>query len=384
MSKGKGKGKGKDVDWEEEPEGRAGEAGLPGDAELEELESEALDAGDDPDEDAREDDADGNREDAREDDEPATLEEARERLADLEARRKDENRGMRRQITKLRQRGRERQLYEEPVRPEERQTPELKIPDSMTLEIDDDGKPVLSQKQIKELVEAQRAVQAPAADARRGQGAVDQTAARYQAFRDDFIDDTDDPDTAEQVIDELEGAYNYLNRRFEKMVRSGERPRSADDVFDTFENDGTIEAFEERYPGIDPMQLLEAPTSQRKFDKLVNARLDGLERSPRRGRGRGRVAPRRDRDDDEDEGSNPIPRRRVRRVEADDDGPARGGLRRSPRRSMRRRGGERKSSDSTSLQRFVDADVEDVLSMKREDIEEVARRSSTRRTRSRR
>ena len=380
----KGKGKGKDVDWEEEKEGRAGDDGMPDNDELEELESEALDAGDDPDEDDREDDreddVDGNREDARDPQEPATLEEARERLSELEARRKDENRGMRRQITKLRRRGREQRLFDEPRGDPAPQTPELKIPDSMTLEIDDDGKPVLSQKQIKELVEAQRAVHVP--DARRGQRAVDATASRYQGFRDDFIDDTDDPETAEQVIDELEGAYNYLNRQFEKIVKSGERPRNADDVYDIFEEDGTMASFKKKYPTIDPMQLLEAPTSQRKFDRLVNDRLDDLERSPRRGRRRrGRVTLRRDRDDDEDEGSNPIPRRRAGRVDQDDDGPARGALRRSPRRSMRRRGGERQPSDSTSLQRFADADVEDVLNMKREDIEEVARRSSKRRTR---
>ena len=153
----KGKGKGKDVDWVEESEGSAGDEGVPGDAELEELESEALDAGDDPDE----DDADGNREDASEGNEPTTLEEARERLADLEARRKDENIGMRRQITKLRRRGREQRLYEDPRGAPTPQTPELKIPDSMTLEIDDNGKPVLSQAQIKELVEAQRFAQTP-------------------------------------------------------------------------------------------------------------------------------------------------------------------------------------------------------------------------------
>lgn len=378
----KGKGKGKDVDWEEEKEGRAGDDGMPGDAELEDLESEALDAGDDPDdgdpEDDREDDIDGNREDDRDPKEPATLEEARERLSALEARRKDENRGMRSTITKLRRRGRQQRL-EEPRGAPAQQTPELKIPDSMTLEINDDGKPVLSQNQIKELVEAQRAVQAPSAS--RGQRAVDATATRYQGFRDDFIDDTDDPETAEQVIDELEGAYNYLNRQFEKMIKGGERPRNADEVYDIFEEDGTMQSFKKKYPTIDPMQLLEAPTSQRKFDRLVNDRLDDLERSPRRGRKRGRVTLRRDRDDDEDEGSNPIPRRRAGRVDQDDDGPARGALRRSPRRSMRRRGGERQPSDSTSLQRFADADVEDVLNMKREDIEEVARRSSKRRTR---
>ena len=99
--------------------------------------------------------------------------------------------------------------------------------------------------------------------------------AMYERMRSELLDEVEDADAVRGAIEDLEGAYAWLDRRLvEHVQQTGVVPRGPDDLFEIFDEEGIREEFERKYPAMDLDTLVEAPTGKRKLERCVAGYLE--------------------------------------------------------------------------------------------------------------
>lgn len=262
-----------------------------------------------------------------------------------------ERQGLRRDLFRTRERARQARLEQTFRRPAERQIAqpeeereeEPAAPEAgVEIEWGEDGKARIPADALRrQISRPERGAASP--QQREVAAAQIERVRRYNEWRAQIIEDDEAPEEAAEVLDRLEVAYSWLDRKvMEAMMASQVRPQGFDQLKEFVEAEGIDRRFSRLYPGVDWKTLVRAPQEREALRSVVKQY---------RSKGAARREERSERDETERRGA-------LRRVAA------------APRTL---RHGQRGNGRGLTLKTLDDLTPDEVLSLSAEEIRELER-----------